>query len=120
MFLEEIVEEEINWIANLDDVTFANTLEAEVILERPTKLSASHPCMPTSTDADTIVTFHPRQEVAATQDTDDITQDSDADDSVETGTTTGDPDANDGSGAARPHPEAHTAEVLEGTSASGA
>jgi hypothetical protein len=120
MFLEEIVEEEINWIANLDDVTFANTSEAEVILERPAKLSASHPRMPTSTDADTIVTFHPGQEVAATQDTDDITQVSDADDSVETGTTIGDPDANDGSRAARPHPEAHTAEVLEGTSASGA
>jgi hypothetical protein len=64
--LEDVMDEEIEWIENLNTVTFGHKIKTEVILERPkrshkTTRSTFHP---TSADDDTLGTFFPGQKTA--------------------------------------------------------
>jgi hypothetical protein len=63
------MDEEIEWLANLDDITFGNQPTVEVILERPPQANTSwvnpHPM---SVDADTVGTFFPRQRITTQDD----------------------------------------------------
>jgi hypothetical protein len=68
--LQEVMEEDIAWIENLNDVTFGEKLDMEVIVERPKKapnINTRAAARPTSTDNDTVGTFFPGQQTATTQ-----------------------------------------------------
>jgi hypothetical protein len=88
LYLEDIMDEDISWVKNLDDVTFAKLNTAEVLIERPNPTSISQPAFPKSADSGMIVTFRPNQEIAQT----DNTEDTDAD---QLSATTHDTDSNE-------------------------
>jgi hypothetical protein len=60
--LDDVTNEEIEWLENLGDVSFGTQKTAEVVLERPkaTKRSA----LPSSANDDTVGTFFPGQTAA--------------------------------------------------------
>jgi hypothetical protein len=116
--LEEVMGEDIDWIENLDDVTFGNKMDIEVVIERPTNPIRAPP-RPENADADTVGTFFPGQGIShAVEDeslgaSDALTADS---------TSVIQPDielANDESREARPTSEASFAEDSTGSSAVG-
>jgi hypothetical protein len=106
--LEEVMDEDIEWLENLDDVTFGNKMEVEVILERPQRPVNPHP---SSADTDTVGTFFPGQTIH------DRDNESAAD--SEAMTTATSELANDESREARPTSEAPGAEDSPGSLAGG-
>jgi hypothetical protein len=77
LYLDETMEEELDWVANLDDVNFESKQEEKIIIERPKNpdgILKRQPAYPQSADDDTIGTFFPGQNVADTnQDEDNST-----------------------------------------------
>lgn len=117
LYLEDIMDEDISWVENLNDVTFAKSTKEDLIIERPASSSISQPAFPKSADSDTIVTFHPNQEVARTDDTETGTID-------QLSTTTNETDsdgsnAHDEQRATRPGSEADHAKSSDEDLASG-
>jgi hypothetical protein len=106
--LEEVMGEDIEWLENLDDVTFSNKMEVEVIIERPQRPVNPHPL---SADTDTIGTFFPGQ----------IIYNRDEESVANSDVMTMDPSelANDESREARPTSEAPGAEDSLGSLAGG-
>jgi hypothetical protein len=103
-YLEEIADEDIEWIENLADVKFTSDLQVAVVLERPKLAQVPQPVLPENADADTVKTFFPNQAVPQAQPMD---HDSEA-------------SAKDGNGQASPTPEAQSAGVSSEASAPGA
>jgi hypothetical protein len=67
--LEAVMDEEIEWLANLDDINFGKQPNVEVVLDRPLPANASRVNPhPTSADADTVGTFFPRQKITTQED----------------------------------------------------
>jgi hypothetical protein len=93
-FLEEIAEEDIEWVENLADIKFTMDLAKEVVLDRPKIANVPQPVLPENVDADTVKTFFPNQAVA---------QPLAKDNNSSKGS------ANDGDGQASPTPEAQSA-----------
>jgi hypothetical protein len=116
-FLEDAMDDDIDWIADLGDVTFDNPSALAVVADRPLLSSApvGMPALPNSADDDTVGTFFPGQGRAATQTEDDDTDD---DDSTTNYTPTFST-ANDENREARPFSEAPRAEVSEEAPADG-
>ena len=117
LYLEDIMDEDISWVENLNDVTFAKSTKVDILIDRPTSSSISQPTFPKSADSDTIVTFHPNQDIAPTEDTEDGTID-------QLSTTTKETDsdesnAHDEQRATRPGSEADHAKSSDEDSASG-
>jgi hypothetical protein len=106
--LEDVMNEEIEWLENLGDISFGTQKTTEVVLERPkaTKRSA----LPSSADDDTVGTFFPGQN-AATGGTDDESNESDA---LSTDTPANPTQANDEVGVA--HPPSEASSVAESSS----
>jgi hypothetical protein len=71
LYLKNIMDEDISWVENLNDVTFAKSTMAKVLIERPNPTSISQPAFPKSADSNTIISFHPNQASAQTDDTSD-------------------------------------------------
>jgi hypothetical protein len=117
-FLEDAMDDNIDWIADLGDVTFDNPSAPVVVADGPILPSASAPVglpnLPNSADDDTVGTFFPGQGCAEMQ----IDDDEDDDDSTTINTpifsTT-----NDENREAHPVSEAPRAEVLGEASAAG-
>ena len=99
-FLDDIVGEDIDWVENLNNVQFEKMADTSIIIDRPKKKVSFGPEYPANADANSIATFYPGQQVTPTMDTDSNTK--------------------DGSGTARPDPEATAAEDSDGSSVSGA
>jgi hypothetical protein len=112
--LDAMMGDDIEWAENLDDVTFGNKPEVEIVLERPKIDSSRFTPLPASADDDTIGTFFPGQAVPNPNEMED-------DMSIDTGQT--DPTyraARDESRAAHPTSEASdTAEASPEASADG-
>lgn len=111
LYLKDIMAEDISWVENLDDVTFAKSNTAEVLIERPNSTPISQPAFPKYADSDTIVTFHPNQAPAHTDDTNDTHAD-------QFSVTTNDTDSNESTAhdkqmAASLRSEADSAESLD-------
>ena len=71
------MDEEIEWLANLDDINFGKQPNVEVVLDHPLPANASRVNPhPTSADADTVGTFFPGQKITTQEDdSDDLTND---------------------------------------------
>jgi hypothetical protein len=93
-YLEEIAEEDIEWIENLADIKFTMDSAMEVVLDRPKIANVPQPVLPENADADTVKTFFPNQAVAQPLATDNDLSEGHAD---------------DGNGQAGPTPEAQSA-----------
>jgi hypothetical protein len=120
-FLDDVATEDIEWMENLDDISFGNrTDKTVVILERPSS-QLGQPSYPSSTEDDTVQTFFAGQPTAII--TDDATVDSTSTTSDVTNAAmrrTSNLLAYEGQRAAHPHPEAQTAESSDELSAAGA
>jgi hypothetical protein len=120
-FLDDVATEDIEWMENLDDVSFGNrTANNVVVLDRPSS-QLGQPAYPSSTDEDTVQTFFVGQPTAVVSD--DATTDSMSTTTDATNVTTdGNQDlfAYEGQRTAHPRPEAQTAESSDELSAAGA
>jgi hypothetical protein len=61
LYLEDIMDKDISWVENLDDITFVKSNMTEVLIERPNPTSISQAAFSKSVDSDMIITFHPNQ-----------------------------------------------------------
>jgi hypothetical protein len=114
--LEDVMDEDIEWIENLGDVTFGAQKPTEVVLERPQLPKRSS--RPSSTDDDMVGTFFPRQTAAFCNN-----QDDDESDALATNTNYSTPvnptQTNDETRVAHPSSEASVAESSSEDSAGG-
>jgi hypothetical protein len=93
-YLEEIAEEDIEWIENLADIKFTTDSAMEVVLDRPKIANVPQPVLPENADADTVKTFFPNQAMAQP---------------LATNIDLSEGHADDGNGQAGPTPEAQSA-----------
>ena len=58
-YLEEIADEDIEWVENLADIKFTMDSVMEVILDQPKTAKVPQPVLPENADANTVKTFSP-------------------------------------------------------------
>ena len=114
--LDDVATEDIEWMENLDDISFGNHTEKPVVVLDHPSSQLGQPSYPASMEDDTIQTFFVSQTTGI------ITDDATIDSTSTTASASSNPNllAYKGQRAAHPHLEAQTTESSDDFSAAGA